>query len=362
MLWINLGFVAENFLRVFVLMRFFRACVGPCRVNRKLLAIFYVLLAVLGSLLKLSLPIQAILVLEVIPAFYAVEVLALLLVSCCYRGKVRRKIMLAALLPAIYWGAKMILSFACYRTAILKSEAQYLLVSVISTLFLGLLELVVERDRKWKEEQERERLQRELKSYENQFALIQQSQRNIRALKHDMKHHIKMLSDLISKDEKDAALKYLSNMGNYIQTEEEYVASGNGEIDSILNYMIVKAKKAGAQVEWKIQLPERLNISAFDINVILSNLLDNAINALTQVDVPILYISVKFRCGVLVIHIRNSCVGGILPREGRSVFSEDEHGLGLKNVKRIVEKYHGNVNLHCENEMFDAIALLFLPE
>ena len=48
-------------------------------------------------------------------------------------------------------------------------------------------------------------------------------------------------------------------------------------------YMSSKAKNSGVDVSWKIQIPEHLGIPVFDINVILSNLFENAMNALADV-------------------------------------------------------------------------------
>lgn len=122
-----------------------------------------------------------------------------------------------------------------------------------------------------------------------------------------MKHHIKMLSDLISSGDKDAALKYLSDMGDFMDHTEKFVSSGNERIDSILNYYIEKAKNTDIHVSWKIQIPEQIEISTFDTNVILSNLLDNALNALSDIPNPTLEIFMKYDRGILYINIQNNC-------------------------------------------------------
>lgn len=61
---------------------------------------------------------------------------------------------------------------------------------------------------KSRQERERELLEEEIRLYEKQFNVIRQSQDHIRSLKHDMKHHIKMLADMVAEDKKEEALKY----------------------------------------------------------------------------------------------------------------------------------------------------------
>ena len=208
---------------------------------------------------------------------------------------------------------------------------------------------------------ERELLEQEIYIYEKQFDVIRQSQQSVRSLKHDMKHHIKMLADMIATDENAAALNYLSDMGAFMENSEEYVSSGNEKIDSILNYMIGKAKAAKINTHWKIQIPEHLDISTFDINVLLSNLLDNALNALSEVSQPNLYIMMKYDRGVLCISIQNNCVDRQMPAI-TTFESSNEHGYGLKNVRKIVEKYHGKLTTNCEDGIFSADVLLFMSD
>lgn len=128
--------------------------------------------------------------------------------------------------------------------------------------------------------------------------------------------------------------------------------------------MIGKAQNADIHISWKIQIPEQMEISTFDINVILSNLLDNALNALEDIPNPNLEILMKYDRGLLCISIQNDCSheqAAIF--HAHSVFKpDDEHGYGLKNVRRIVEKYHGSLTTECVNDFFHASVLLFLSD
>ena len=96
--------------------------------------------------------------------------------------------------------------------------------------------------------------------------------------------------------------------------------------------------------------------------MILSNLLDNALNALSDIPNPTLEIFMKYDRGILYINIQINC-----NHEQPSIHAilsdsepENEHGYVLKNVQRIVEKYHGNLSTECVNDVFNASILLFL--
>lgn len=287
--------------------------------------------------------------------WFLYELPFLLIISLFYRGGVLQHLLTVLLVPFTYWAGKWVIAYTLFSTIYAIDNRQYLIATAVAVLLFCTLELILEKIGKSRRELERERLEQEIHIYENQFDVIRQSQSNIRSLKHDMKHHIKMLADMITADEKEGALNYLASMGEFMENSEEYVVSGNAKIDSILNYMISRAKKSGIGIDWKIQIPEHLDISTFDINVILSNLFDNALNALSYVSDPALYFAIKYDRGILLIDMQNN-----YSINDSALKSSDGHGFGLKNIRRIAEKYHGNLTTICSNGNFHANVLLFL--
>lgn len=346
-------------IHIFLLMRFCTNCIGTYRTNKKIIGIIFAVFFIISCYVRL---------LPVSKKFSAAnttlllfEILFLLAGVFLFQGKTAIRLSVALLLPILYWGLNRIILKSCFHSTFVENKQSLISTGIAASIFF-ILEIALEKWKKSKREQEREILEQEIRMYENQFEIIRQSQINTRSLKHDMKHHLKMLSDLVSSGDKDAALKYLSDMGAFMDNSEEFISSGNDRIDSILNYMIEKAKKANIHITWKIQIPEQIEISTFDINVILSNLLDNALNALSDIPNPALEILMKYDRGILYINIQNNCNHEQLSiHDIHSAFEpKNEHGYGLKNVRRIVEKYHGNLSTECVNDVFNASILLFL--
>ena len=79
-------------------------------------------------------------------------------------------------------------------------------------------------------------------------------------------------------DKKTELLKYLNEMTYFIEDSKQIVSSGNADVDSLLNYMLKNAKDVLKEVNVICKLPEHMHHS-FDINIILGNLLENAIEA-----------------------------------------------------------------------------------
>ncbi len=98
-----------------------------------------------------------------------------------------------------------------------------------------------------------------------------------------MKHHMNEIKLLANQSDMVGIHDYIDQMEMFMHNPKEIVASGNMENDSLLNYMPQKAKEELETVCVKVMLPEDIKHS-FDINVLLGNLLENAIEAAKQTD------------------------------------------------------------------------------
>lgn len=202
-------------------------------------------------------------------------------------------------------------------------------------------------------------------AYQNQLEVIMESGNKVRALRHDMKNHILALQVLVQKNETEEMNQYLDSMKNFMTNPEEYVKTGNDTVDSLLNYKIQKANEVLNVVETKISIPQQLRLRSFDLNVLLGNLLDNAIDASMQTEDKKLNITIKLDKGVLFLNICNSCQK---IADERSDFlrttkkDKANHGIGLNNVRRIVEKYHGDIAFLYENNSMETDVMMYIKE
>ena len=210
-----------------------------------------------------------------------------------------------------------------------------------------------------------DRYKQQTYAYQNQLEVIMESRNRVRALRHDMKNHILALQVLVQRKELEETSKYLDSMKNFMTNPEEYVKTGNDAVDSLLNYKIQKANEFLNVVETKISIPEQLRLRSFDLNVLLGNLLDNAIDASMQTEDKKLKITIKLDKGILFINICNSCQR---IADGKSDFFETtkedkvNHGIGLKNVRRIVKKYHGDIAFLYENASMETDVMMYVKE
>ncbi len=212
------------------------------------------------------------------------------------------------------------------------------------------------------EKYENTMLRQNLKAYVSQLEVISKSTAHIKALRHDMKHHMNEIQILAGKNDVEGIRRYISSMQEYLKTPDEIIESGDVEIDSLLNYMLAKARKEQISVRTEVRLSD-ISRHSFDINIILGNLLENAIEAARQTEEKKLTVAIREEKGVLKIHIENS-YNGILQQKGTKFLTtkkdSDLHGLGLGNVENIVRKYHGEMKIEKRDNMFSVRILLYL--
>lgn len=202
-------------------------------------------------------------------------------------------------------------------------------------------------------------------AYQNQLEVIMESGNRVRALRHDMKNHILALQALVQRKETEETNRYLESMKDFMTNPKEYVKTGSDTVDSLLNYKIQKAHEVLNVVETKISIPQQLRLRSFDLNVLLGNLLDNAIDASVQTEEKKLNITIKLDKGVLFLHIGNSCRRIADKRGGFWETTKEDnvnHGIGLKNVRRIVEKYHGDLAFQYENNFMETDVMMYVKE
>ena len=215
---------------------------------------------------------------------------------------------------------------------------------------------------------EMEMLKTQLQAYANQLNVVLRGEEKIKALRHDIKHHLNELMLLANKHDVAEIQKYIDEMNSFLRNPNEIVASGNLEIDSVLNFMLQKAEKELKTVDVKVMLPEKVRHS-FDINVMLGNLLENAIEAAGKTDNKYLGVHIKLKRGILKVKIENSFESACILWEEQNrkdtvlkttkPFTE-QHGIGLKNVKKIVEKYNGTMAVTAQEGIFCVNLLLYM--
>lgn len=224
-------------------------------------------------------------------------------------------------------------------------------------------------------------LQEEKKKYfveEQQFLAMRERMEEteqfydgIRRMKHEMKNHLTNIKGLAGSGCYEEMEQYISKIDESLNMFELTIKTGNAVTDVIVNDKQKTADKQGIQFKSEFRYPVSDGYDAYDIGIIVNNLLQNALEACDRMDSGEKYISLSGRQKkrFFIIDVKNSFDGEViidkktnLPISSKGAEplgqSVSLHGIGLSNVKREAAKYLGNVDIKVRKNEFSVTVLL----
>lgn len=201
-------------------------------------------------------------------------------------------------------------------------------------------------------------------AYRKQLDILKQSEDQVKAFRHDLNNHVLILKHLLDCNSDRDAKAYLNKMQTSIEPKEMFSSTGNELIDGLLNAKLgVAASELHAEIQYEVRIPSPFLFDEMDTGILIGNLMDNAIQALKKcTQGRNLYFFMEEKRGVLFIRIKNNHREPVREYGGTFITTKTDrnnHGIGLKNVKRIVEKYHGEMQIKYDQQWFSVKIMLF---
>ena len=139
--------------------------------------------------------------------------------------------------------------------------------------------------------------------------------------------------------------------------------------DVLLNAKYAEIRADGIILNARVDLPASLPMDNLDLCILLGNLLDNAIEACRRIEDADVSRTISVRGGLkgtnLLLSISNSYNGVVRQNGGRYESLKKNRrvsGLGLFNVKDVVERHHGTMDIQHDENTFSISILLRLGE
>lgn len=189
-----------------------------------------------------------------------------------------------------------------------------------------------------------------------QMERIDEYNKEIRGIKHDFKNHLIIIEKMAKDGKIEELIKYLHEFNATLNNKETPVISGNIYLDAILNYK--KEENENIVFDYSMNCSNQMFIDEVDLCSLVFNLLDNAIYELnnhSELDRKITF-SMKQVNNELFIKVRNPLsVKKDLASEKKDKVN---HGLGLEIVRKIVDKYDGEIEVTQNDEFIVEIMLV----
>lgn len=187
-----------------------------------------------------------------------------------------------------------------------------------------------------------------------------------RKTKHDLKHKMMNVLDLLKNKKYDQLEKYIEDIVDLKMLENITVSNtDNTLVDALINYKYETAKKSGVKLTVNMEIPFNLPFDNADLCVILGNALDNAIEASEKVPKEKAFINLMMRYAEdnLVIVVENYYEGkNDMNKDGKLITSKKDHfnhGIGLTSIQNSLAKYNGQMNIEENNSVFKLYLIMY---
>lgn len=185
-----------------------------------------------------------------------------------------------------------------------------------------------------------------------------------RNFRHDIKQKYMYEQMLLERKEYVKLESHYKETLGFLTEKRKAASSGNMYFDSIINYKAQVAEKDGIALRADIIVPQDTNMDGESICMLLGNLLDNAIEAAKETEPEGRYVDlhIKAQGSSLFMKMENPYRTPRIKQGNRYVTTKEnkkEHGIGLKIVEELVEKYQGEMELTEGNHIFTVTLLLY---
>lgn len=175
-----------------------------------------------------------------------------------------------------------------------------------------------------------------------------------KALRHDIKNHIIIIKELLDNGKTDQALSYASDIEKIAEKASFQCNTNNPATDILLGNKLGMAKSYGIDVFCSLMLPYPCTIRDIDFCIILSNMLDNAINACIKMkkeEERYIYVTGRIQGKFILIEVKNTF-------NGKKIYKES---TGMSNIRAAASKYNGKADVSVQDKTFTISVLLVIP-
>lgn len=186
-------------------------------------------------------------------------------------------------------------------------------------------------------------LRQHMEMQQESMRVLEQNFRIQRKSTHEFEHHMQVLRDLLARDQVDAAREYLDRLKKNRSIRLTHVSSNHPVIDVILNQKYQTALENGIKMQIRVNDLSSVEIPSDALVVVLTNLLDNAIEGCRRIDGHReILCSILYDDG-LYISIRNTSlpveiIDGKIPTSKQGSL---HHGFGLLSVTYALDNLDG---------------------
>ena len=178
----------------------------------------------------------------------------------------------------------------------------------------------------------------------------------LRAQRHDFLNHLQVVYSLIEMGEYEEANRYIQQVYGDIQQVSKALKTACAPVNALLRAKMAEAEQKGVRVELSVHAAwDDLPIPAWEMCRVLSNLIDNALDALKDTPGPTLYIALSEDVKSFSFVVKNN--GPAIPKDRQSAIFEagvsgkgEGRGMGLFIARETLRQAGGDLTVASDND------------
>ena len=207
-------------------------------------------------------------------------------------------------------------------------------------------------------------LQKQFSNQLNHYKVVTEDFKELRKYRHDMKNHLLCINHLINTEDYSKALSYIEDINVHLSRNSGIFDTANPILDAILTEKKRTAVKKGIDFIDNIVIAGGINIEPVDFCIIFGNALDNAIESCEKVSKgnKEIQIDMVSKNNMLIVKIKNSKEGNLILNNNKiltSKLDKKNHGIGLDNIKEVIKRYEGILDITSEDDYFELSFTLY---
>ena len=181
---------------------------------------------------------------------------------------------------------------------------------------------------------------------------LQQQERQVRQLRHDMRNHLTVVQGLLERGDTQGAVGYLEQMAGSQALQGVRRFCENESANVVLSAKAETMEQAGITADFAVSLPKDLPVADTDLAALLGNALDNAIEGVQNAAVKKITLRCRVDKGLLMLRLENPVGGEVNPDLSTTKADKFSHGFGIPGMREIAERYHGTLDADVKDGCF----------
>lgn len=196
---------------------------------------------------------------------------------------------------------------------------------------------------------------------ETYYQSILENYENLRKFKHDISAYLATVQYLLNNKNYSELNDYLKSFNQEISEMQNDHLTNNDMINAVIMQLYNHIKDNNIRFEIHDYTEREIKMESIEIVSLFYNLLNNAIEAAKQSLSKEITITIKSSKNSVAIKLENSVSNEFniedIYNYRTSKNDKKNHGIGLVNMNKIIEKYDGFINYHVEEQLISEIII-----